>query len=367
MTASIASDVPYRLERLGVVMSPRAGDPLEAEGVLNPASGIDAAGELYLLPRLVAEGNVSRVGLARVLMRDGIPVGVERQGVVLAPDRRWERGTNNAGTEDPRTTWVDSLGLHVMTYVAFGPLGPRPAIAVSDDLRAWRRLGPIQLQYDDALDTDLNLYPNKDVVVFPDVVPDPEGRPSYALLHRPMWELSWSRPGEEAPLPAGLDDDRPGIWISYVPAEEARRDITALVRPRGHRVLALPEQEWEALKIGAGPAPIRVAEGWLLIHHGVAGTLTGAGLEPQSDVRYAAGAMILDADDPSTVVARTARPLLSPRTDDELTGTVANVVFPTAIEVVGEDAFVFYGMADARIGAARLVHADGTAFGSAHG
>jgi predicted GH43/DUF377 family glycosyl hydrolase len=356
-------DVPYRMERIGVVMSPRPGDPLEAEGVLNPASGIDASGELYLLPRLVAEGNVSRVGIARVLVEDGVPAGVEREGVVLAPDRRWERGTSNAGTEDPRTTWVPSLGLHVMTYVAFGPLGPHPALAVSDDLRSWRRLGPLQFQYEDALDTDLNLYPNKDVVLFPEIVPDPDGRPSYAFLHRPMWELSWSRPGEEAPLPAGLDDDRPGIWISYVPAEEVEADVAALVRPRGHRVLALCEQDWEALKIGAGPAPIRVPEGWLLIHHGVAGTLTGGGLEPQSDVHYAAGAMILDADDPSRVIARTAEPLLSPQTEDEVAGTVANVVFPTAIETIGDDAFVFYGMADSKIGVARLLRADGSPVG----
>jgi hypothetical protein len=32
--------------------------------------------------------------------------------VVLAPDEGWERGANNAGVEDPRTTWVPALGLH---------------------------------------------------------------------------------------------------------------------------------------------------------------------------------------------------------------------------------------------------------------
>jgi beta-1,2-mannobiose phosphorylase / 1,2-beta-oligomannan phosphorylase len=355
--------VPYQLTRIGVVMTPDASNPLEAEGVLNPASGRDENGDLYLLPRLVAEGNVSRVGLAKVLFTDGVPSGVEREGIVLAPDRRWERGTNNAGTEDPRTTWVPSLGLHLMTYVAFGPLGPHPAIAVSENLRDWRRLGPIQFQYVDELDTDLNLYPNKDVVFFPEVVPDPEGRPSYAMLHRPMWELSWSRPGEDAPLPAGLDDDRPGIWISYIPAEEVAADISALVRPRGHRIVALSLYDWEALKIGSGPAPIRVPEGWLLIHHGVAGEITGSGLDPQTAVRYAAGAMILDAADPSQVIARTTEPLMSPETADETSGTVANVVFPTAIEAVGDDTFVFYGMADSKIGVARLTADSGRPVG----
>src|ERR1019366_3365598 len=201
--------VPYRLTRLGVVMTPNADDPNEAEGVLNPATAWGTDGELYLFPRLVSAGNVSRVGRARVNLTDGVPTSVERLGVVLAPDRGWEHGVGHGGTEDPRITFVPSLGLHVMTYVAFGPLGPVPAIAVSENSEVWRRLGPLQFQYDDALGTDLNLFPNKDVLFFPEIVPDPEGRPSYALLHRPMWDLSFARPGEDPPLPLGLTDDRP--------------------------------------------------------------------------------------------------------------------------------------------------------------
>ena len=147
-------DFPYKLSRVGVVMTPQDGNDLEAEGVLNPGSGRTPDGTLYLLPRLVATGNVSRVGLARVVIENGVPVGVEREGVVLAPDRGWERGANNAGVEDPRVTFVPRLGLHVMTYVAYGPLGPRTAIATSTDLREWTRLGPALFAYDDALDME---------------------------------------------------------------------------------------------------------------------------------------------------------------------------------------------------------------------
>ena len=66
MTMTPESPVPYRLTRVGVVMTPEPGNADEAEGVLNPASGRGPDGQLYLLPRLVAEGNVSRVGIARV-------------------------------------------------------------------------------------------------------------------------------------------------------------------------------------------------------------------------------------------------------------------------------------------------------------
>jgi len=349
--------VPYRLARVGVVMTPEPGEPLEELGVLNPASGRGPDGRLYLLPRLVAAGNVSRVGLAEVVVEDGVPVRVERRGIVLAPDEGWERGANNAGVEDPRTTWVPSLGLHLMTYVAYGPLGPRLALAVSPDLTTWRRLGPVQFGYQPDLDTDLNLFPNKDAVFFPEPVPDPDGRPSYAMLHRPMWDLGWFREGETVHLPAGVTDERPGIWVSYVPADEVLADVSALARPRGHRCVAMSQYPFEELKIGAGPPPLRVEEGWLLVHHGVSGhVLPGFGGTGEH-AEYAAGAMLLDPADPSQVLARTAEPVLAPETDDERDGTVPNVVFPTAVEEVDGVRYVFYGMADSKIGVARLDHA----------
>lgn len=344
--------VPYALTRCGTVMTPDPADPNEAMGVLNPAGGTDPDGTLCLLPRLVAAGNVSRVGLAAVVLKNGVPVGVERRGVVLEPTERWERGAQNAGVEDPRVTWIPELRRHVMTYVAFGPLGPRLALAVSTDLRAWARLGPVLFGYQPELGVDLNLYPNKDAVFFPGAVPGPRG-PSIAMLHRPMWDLSWVRPGETDIPPRGVTDVRPGIWISYLPLAEAIADPGALVRMRDTALVAMPEHAWEALKIGAGPPPLRVPQGWLLLHHGVSGTMS-TDWGPQQDVHYAAGAMLLDPDQPGRVLARTPEPLLAPETDEERTGLVPNVVFPTATGRTDAGTFVFYGMADARIGVARL-------------
>ncbi|WP_051427234.1 glycosidase [Arthrobacter sp. H20] len=346
--------VPFTLTRAGVIMSPEEGNDVEAEGVLNPASGRGPDGELYLLPRLVSKGNVSRVGLAKIVIENGVPTGVDRMGVVLGPDEGWERGTNNSGTEDPRTTWVPSLGLHLMTYVAYGPMGPRMAFAHSTDLRSWQRLGPCFFEYKAELSMDLNLFPNKDGVFFPEPVQDPDGVLSYALLHRPMWDLGWIREGEGEHLPAGITDNRPGIWISYVSVEDVERDIRNLVHMGKHTLVAMSEFEFEELKIGGGPPPIRVDEGWLIIHHGVAGALEKSAFDHQQKVNYSAAAMILSADDPSIVIARSREPLLAPETEDEKSGIVPNVVFPTAIEEIDGQLFVFYGMADSKIGVARL-------------
>ena len=216
---------------------------------------------------------------------------------------------------------------------------------------------PVSFAYDPALATDLNLYPNKDALLFPEPVTDPSGRAAYAMLHRPMWDLSWVRPGEGEPLPAGVSDPRPGIWVSFASAAAVDHDLRALTRFEQHRLVALPERDWESVKIGGGTPPIRVDEGWLVVHHGVSGTRV-RGFEPQTDVRYSAGVLILDATDVTRVVARSVEPLLEPELPEELTGTVPNVVFPTAIEPLEESASpaydVYYGMADARIGVARL-------------
>jgi predicted GH43/DUF377 family glycosyl hydrolase len=191
------------------------------------------------------------------------------------------------------------------------------------------------------------------VVLFPEPVRAPDGTLSYAFLHRPTWDLFWVRPDQSVVLPRGLSEDRPGIWVSFVAADAVADDVRNLVRLAQHRQVAVPEHPYESLKIGAGPPPIRVSEGWLLIHHGVSGDIR-RDWEPQEHLHYSAGAMLLDPHDVTRVLARTDKPLLEPQVTEECAGTVPNVVFPTAIEEIGGVRYVFYGMADTHIGVARL-------------
>src|SRR6266536_3108519 len=124
---------PFGLRRLSVLMEPNPGDANEACGVLNPACARGPDGELYLFPRLVAEGNYSRIGVARVCFdAAGDPVSVERLGIALEPTEPYEKNpVTGGGCEDPRISWIETLGRYVMTYTAFSPAGPRIAIAVS--------------------------------------------------------------------------------------------------------------------------------------------------------------------------------------------------------------------------------------------
>ena len=249
-------DVPYRLERRGVLMRRDPGSEWEKEGVLNPASAQAPDGSKWLLPRLVGPGNESRVGLAQVVIEHGEPVAATREGVVLEPDAHWERAPGHAGVEDPRVTWVATLGHYIMAYVAYGPLGPRPALAVSRDLRQWVRLGPIHFEYDAVSEMDLNVFDNKDAAFFPEPVPDPEGRPSYALLHRPMWDDRPVFGGGDSFVPSGLSDvgaaarargNHPGA--NSIP--DARLKLTTVVEVAPVRV----DRTWPIRRRQYGPGP----------------------------------------------------------------------------------------------------------------
>jgi len=93
----------FCIERLGVIMEPDPNNPDEAWGVLNPAAARSRNGELYIFPRVVAEKNYSRIGIAKVIFDDqGDPKAVERLGYVLEPTASYEKNPRTAGCEDPR-------------------------------------------------------------------------------------------------------------------------------------------------------------------------------------------------------------------------------------------------------------------------
>ena len=76
-------------------------------------------------------------------------------------------------------------------------------------------------------------------------------------------------------------------------------------------------------------------------------------------LRYSAGVMVLSQEHPRVILHRSEEPVLTPLLPQERSGTVPNVVFPTGIDRRDDlgtpDRFdVYYGMADSRIGVARL-------------
>ena len=187
-----------------------------------------------------------------MLLDDGVPVrGGAPRGRARARRALGARA-DHGGVEDPRVTWLADLGVHVMTYVAYGPLGPRLALAVSDGSALWSRLGPVHFAYEPDLDIDLNLFPNKDAVFFPEPVPGPGRRPCYAHA-APADVGPGLDPRRRGRRPAGRPGrTAPGIWISYVPVDEVGKDVSRLVHLSGHRLVALPEYPYETRRSAPG-------------------------------------------------------------------------------------------------------------------
>ncbi len=327
------------------------GDPREAEGVLNPAGARTRDGELLLYPRAVAKGNISRVGRVRVDYENGVFVAV-REGFALEPTAPYEqRPSPGYGCEDPRVTFVPVLDRYVMAYTAFGPAGPRIAIALSTDGYAWERVGVMFFAQPGMTDGD-----DKDAAFFPEPVISPRGVRSLAFYHRPMLHLSAVDGRAAIPLIERLPfGDRESIRIGYVPLDAALRDPQALLDVRESVIVLSPDAQWGSIKVGAGTPPVRIKEGWFSLYHGV-DLLDNSGARPK--FRYSAGIVIHDLERPDRVLYRSPAPVLTPETDLERKGVVDNVVFPTAIDErvdLGTRVFdVYYGMADYAVGAARM-------------
>lgn len=347
----------FQLRRLGQIMESETGNPHEIEGVLNPAAVRGPDGHLYLFPRLVAKGNYSRIGIARVLFdASGDPCGVERLGIALEPETEYElRADGSGGCEDPRITYMEHIQRYLMTYTALSPIGPRIALAISEDLFHWRRLGLAPFAPYHGIDFDH--VDNKDACLFPVALPNHAGKMQMAILHRPLFP--GTRPEETACESKHrlMDRDRESIWISYCPMTPDGLRVEHPALFNSHVRLASPVSPWEALKIGCDPPPILTRHGWLILYHGV-GPLN----KPSSDdhpLCYSAGIMLLDKDRPRIIRYRSEEPVLTPLLPGERHGIVPNVVFPTGIDRRDDlgktDSFdVYYGMADDRIGVARL-------------
>jgi predicted GH43/DUF377 family glycosyl hydrolase len=340
--------VQYVAERLGVIAQPLPGEPREAWGVLNPGGCAAPDGTYYLFPRLVAEGNYSRIGIARLVCDpNDRPSGIQRLGIALEPNESYEFNAMGGGVEDPRVTYVAAIDTFVMAYTAYAPLTPRVALAVSRDLMNWKRLGLLRFAREPCT-ADLNAVGNKDCVVLPEVVNDPTGEPSIALLHRPTTSIELVECDCRITYPASGIESKENIWISYAPLCEVQKSISELTCVREHHRVMKPQFEWENVKIGAGVPPIPMPYGLFFVYHAVC--------ERNGTRRYCAGIAILDRTDPRSVLYRSPEPVLIPEGAYEETGAVANVVFPSALRVLGERAFadMFYGAADRVIAAARL-------------
>lgn len=99
-----------------------------------------------------------------------------------------------------------------------------------------------------------------------------------------------------------------------------------------------PKFDWEFMQIGNCGSPLMTKEGWLLLTHGVG---------PMR--KYCMGAVLLDLNDPSKVIARLKRPLMSP-IEEERSGYVPNVVYSCGALIHRDMLVIPYGISDTTSG-----------------
>lgn len=196
------------------------------------------------------------------------------------------------GIEDCRVTTMDD-GYH-LTYTMVSAIGVGVGYMFTKNWKQFERRGMIFPPH------------NKDCALFGEKLNN-----RYYALHRPS-----------SPELGGNY-----IWISESPD---------LLHWGNHRCVATTrEKTWDSARIGAGAAPIRTKKGWLEIYHGAT-----------KENRYCLGALLLDMNDPSIVLARSEAPIMEPTATYETTGFFGNVVFTNGQLTDGDLLTIYYGASD---------------------
>lgn len=269
--------------------------PYPANSVFNPAATVLSNGDTLLLVRVEDHRGFSHFTVARSSN------GVTDWEIESAPSLEAEPENYPEelwGIEDPRITWLPERKQYAVVYTAYSKTGPMVSLACTKDFRTYERYGAI-------------LQPiNKDAALFPQKFGD-----RWAMVHRPTTE------------------NQSHIWISYSPDLRHWGEPAVILKARNGGW-------WDAKKIGLTTQPIETPEGWLLIYHGVRESFDG-GL-------YRVGIALLDRNDPSKVLYRSASWVLGPDAEYERHGDIGNVVFPCGATYIKEqdELRLYYGGAD---------------------
>lgn len=273
--------------------------PYPVNVVFNPAAA-QLEGETIVLVRVEDLTGISHLSVAR--SANGVDGWTIDPEPLLAPTPGIE--SEQWGFEDARVVFVPEQERWVITCTAYGPAGPAVFLATTTDFRTVERHGVIRRPDD------------KNAALLPHRIGG-----EWVLFHRPKTEFTGSH-GD--------------ILVSRSPDLHTWGAPEAVMQPRAGAW-------WDSLRIGIGPPPLQTEHGWLLIYHGVKEVVGGT--------IYRVGLALLDLDEPTRVLRRLPRWILSPLAPYERIGDVPNVVFPCGLvhdERSGE-VRLYYGAADTSV------------------
>ncbi|MFA7561330.1 MAG: hypothetical protein WCY80_04445 [Candidatus Izemoplasmatales bacterium] len=305
------------------ILKPNKNNQWENYCVLNPAVIYsEELNKFVMLYRAAGDDVEHYIYLGLAYSDDGINFTRMSDEPIFSPNKD---GSDGGGVEDPRLIKMGDW--YYMTYASrpyapgrywleeakpwFNPPKDGPTylswnntlthLAITKDFKTYKKLGRITDSRDD----------DRDVYIFPDKV---NGK--YVRISRPMFAC-----GE------GYQNPNPAIWISY---------SDDIMEWKDRELLMQGKYWWESKKIGGSCPPIKTKYGWFMITHGVS----------KDDDTYRVGAIIMDLENPSKIIARTKEPIMEPEFDFETKGLYNGCVFPTGNVVKDNILYVYYGAAD---------------------
>jgi predicted GH43/DUF377 family glycosyl hydrolase len=296
----------------------------EGQAVMNPAA-IHDGDTTHLFYRAIGNDGVSRIGYATSedgeTIDDRLPYPVfalEGPDPHLAAMRRAyaeknypalvASGGSWGGTEDPRAVIIDDRA-----YLSFSAFHNWDSVRIGitsiamDDLKnkRWKWSPPTFLSPQNQVHKNWVLFPEK---IF--------GK--FAFIH----SISPSVEIEYRNNISSIGTSEPFIHSP----ERARSDI-----------VDTKSGFWHSRMRGAGTPPIKTPYGWLLFYHA---------MHAHEPHKYKLGAMMLDKDDPSKVIARAPTPVLEPETHYENGGIKPGIVYASGTTVHDNKLTLYYGAAD---------------------
>ncbi len=288
------------------ILTPIPSHSWESFAVLNPGV-LNYKGKTYIFYRSMSMDNTSTVGLA--ISNDNATIDERLPYPIYVPREQFEMKlieNANSGCEDPRVTLINDR--IYMFYTAYDSVHV-PRVAVSSiNIKDF-------IDRNFVWDTPRIITPegidDKDACVFPEKIND-----SYLIFHR-----------------IGTD-----ICADYTKTLDFSKDkIDTCIT-----VLSPRNGTWDSSKVGISGPPVKTKHGWLLLYHA----------SSKQHHTYRIGAVLLDINDPTIVLARSTDPIFEPTEDYEKIGVVNNVVFPCGMAVDKGKVYLYYGGADKVVGLA---------------
>lgn len=297
----------------------------ERDGAFNPTA-LHLGGKIHLLYRAIGPDGMSRIGYAS--SKDGVNIDERLDYPIYTPQAWFEKNDSTeidskshhlfssgggwGGCEDPKVTQIGDRVY--LTYVAFTGSWPTrtvlTSISVDDFLKKkWRWTKPMLMSPPGV--------GSKSVALLPEMINN-----KHYIFHR-VW---------------------PNIMIDIVDDLEFGDGKRYL---EGHHMIRPRRSFWDSRKLSVGASPLKTKDGWLTIYNAV---------DRHDSSKYKIGAMLLDLDNPTNVIARSSKPILSPEEFYENDGK-PGVAYPGGVVNLNDTLHVYYGGGD-KVSAVAQINTD---------